>query len=98
MLLGGERLLALFSDSAAERVTIKADLCQLVETIRSNLGRKRMVVLASGDPSFYGLGKHLMNSLSKAHLEVIPNVSSMQLAFAKIKESWDDAQLTSVHA
>ena len=30
--------------------------------------------------------------------EIIPGVSSMQLAFASIKESWDDATFTSVHS
>src|SRR4029078_8010638 len=34
--------------------------------------------------------------LGKERFEVTPHVSSMQLAFARVKESWDDAYLTSL--
>ena len=57
-----------------------------------------MVVLASGDPGFYGVARYLTEKLGKDVFEIIPAVSSMQLAFARIGENWDDAVLTSVHS
>ncbi|MBI2979986.1 MAG: precorrin-6y C5,15-methyltransferase (decarboxylating) subunit CbiE, partial [Chloroflexi bacterium] len=60
--------------------------------------QKRMIVLASGDPGFYGIARYLTGKLGKGNFEIVPNVSSMQLAFARIGESWDDAVLTSVHS
>ncbi len=97
LLFGGQRLLDFFPDARAETVVIKSDLSKLVGVIQENLGRRRMCVLASGDPTFYGIAKYLTNKLPKRHFEITPNVSSMQLAFARIKESWDDAALASVH-
>jgi precorrin-6Y C5,15-methyltransferase (decarboxylating) len=51
-------------------------------------------VLASGDPLFYGVARYLCDKLGKDRFEVIPHVSSMQLAFARVKESWEEAFLT----
>ena len=59
-------------------------------------GRQRCVVLASGDPLFYGVARYLCDRLGKDRFEVLPHVSSMQLAFARVKESWEDAYLTSL--
>ncbi len=52
------------------------------------------VLLASGDPLFYGTARFLCDRLGKDRFEVLPHVSSMQLAFARVKESWDEAYLT----
>ena len=49
--------------------------------------RKRMVVVASGDPLFYGVARYLCDRLGKDRFEVLPHVSSMQLAFARVKET-----------
>lgn len=97
LLFGGQRLLDFFPESRAEKVAIKGDLSRLVALMKDNLGRRRMCVLASGDPTFFGIAKYLLGRLPKPEIEIVPNVSSMQLAFARVKENWDDAALASVH-
>ena len=70
-----------------------------IESIAAHVAdhpKKRMVVLASGDPLFYGTARYLWHRLGKERFEVLPHVSSMQLAFARVKESWDDAYLASL--
>ena len=52
--------------------------------------------MASGDPLFYGVARYLCDKLGKDRFEVVPHVSSMQLAFARVKESWEDAYLTNL--
>ena len=54
------------------------------------------VILTSGDPLFYGTARFLCERLGKEHISVLPHVSSMQLAFARVKESWEDAYLTNL--
>ncbi len=98
VLLGGERLLRYFLEVKAEKIVVKDNLKEIVETIKERLGQKRMVMLASGDPNFYGIARYMVKELGKDVVEIIPNVSSMQMAFAKIKEQWDDAVFTSVHS
>jgi precorrin-6Y C5,15-methyltransferase (decarboxylating) len=95
ILFGGERLLALFPDFAGETVVIGSNLGEIVERLRKT--ERRAVVLASGDPLFFGVGRYLLRNLPEEEFEFVPNVSSVQYAFAKIKEPWDDAVFISAH-
>jgi len=96
LVLGSENTLDLLPEVTAERQSIGPDLQEVVRTLESNLGRKRMVIVASGDPLFYGVARYLCDRLGKDRFEVQPHVSSMQLAFARIKESWEEAYLTNL--
>jgi len=97
LMIGGERLLAFFPQSPAERLVIKSNLDEMVERLKAGYGHRRIVVLATGDPNFYGITRTLTRRLPRTWFEVIPAVSAMQWAFAKIKEPWDDAVFISVH-
>jgi precorrin-6B C5,15-methyltransferase / cobalt-precorrin-6B C5,C15-methyltransferase len=96
LVLGSEHTLKLLPELKAQRVPIGPDLQEAVRLLEGNLGRKRMVVVAGGDPLFYGVARYLCDRLGKDHFEVLPHVSSMQLAFARIKESWEEAYLTNL--
>ena len=98
IVLGGKRLLDMFPSLTGEKITVTNNLAEVTDLIKTNLEQKRMVVLASGDPDFYGIAKHVTSKLGKDVFEIIPNVSAIQLAFARIKESWEDAALVSVHS
>ena len=95
LLIGGERQLALFPEFSGEKVAVAGNLAEIVERLR-DVGQPT-VVLASGDPLFFGIGRYLLRNLPAESLEFVPNVSSVQYAFAKIKEPWDDAVFVSAH-
>lgn len=95
LLIGARQSLAALPASKAEQVEIGGDLDAIVRRIEAAAG-KRVVVLATGDPMFYGTARYLCDRLGKDRFEVTPHVSSMQLAFARVKESWDDAYLTNL--
>ena len=96
LILGSESTLELVPEPPAQRLPIGANLQEVVNTLETNLGKKRMVVVAGGDPLFYGVARYLCDRLGKERFEVIPHVSSMQLAFARVKESWEEAYLTNL--
>ena len=96
LILGSDQALGLVTEVAGDRYRIGPDLQDVVRTLEGNLGKRRMVVVASGDPLFYGVARYLCDRLGKDHFEVLPHVSSMQLAFARIKESWEEAYLTNL--
>jgi precorrin-6B C5,15-methyltransferase / cobalt-precorrin-6B C5,C15-methyltransferase len=96
LLLGSESTLALVPELSAERLPIGANLPEVVHTLETHFGKKRLVVVASGDPLFYGVARYLCDRLGPERFEVWPHVSSMQLAFARIKESWEEAYLTNL--
>jgi precorrin-6Y C5,15-methyltransferase (decarboxylating) len=94
LVFGSDAALRLLPELVAERVPIGADLPAAVEKLRAGLGRKRIAVIASGDPLFYGTARYLCEKVGAEHFEVVPHVSSMQLAFARIKQTWEEAYLT----
>lgn len=63
----------------------------------SNLEGKTVVLLASGDPMFFGIGRRAVEEFGKVVVEIFPDLSSIQVAFSKVKEPWDDALLMSLH-
>lgn len=96
MIFGAEQALAMIPEPIAQRVPIGANLAEVVQTLEANLGKQRMIVVASGDPLFYGVARYLCDRLGKDRFEVWPHVSSMQLAFARVKETWEEAYLTNL--
>ncbi len=96
VVLGSDNTLQLLPDLKAETRRIGPDLQEVVQLLETQLGRKRLVIVAGGDPLFYGVARYLCDRLGKDHFEVLPHVSSMQLAFARIKESWEEAYLTNL--
>ncbi|NSL50682.1 precorrin-6y C5,15-methyltransferase (decarboxylating) subunit CbiE [Calidifontibacillus erzurumensis] len=93
LLLGGERQLAFFPDYEGEKIVIKNGLSKLVNQLSNE--KRNTVILASGDPLFFGIGSYLASKLH--NVEIFPYLSSIQLAFAKIGERWHDAKFISLH-
>lgn len=96
-LAGGERHLRFFPELRAERFIIQNNLSELTTELALRHSRQRCVVLASGDPLFYGIGSRLLRTFPAEMLRIEPAVSSMQLAFARAGLSWEDAALASIH-
>lgn len=97
ILIGGRRLLGFFPDSPAEKKVIGRDIDTVVDFIRRRLGRKTIVVLASGDPLFFGIGAKLIEVFGPDRVTIHPNVSSVAAAFARIKEPWGGVRVLSLH-
>ncbi|TWU23481.1 Precorrin-6Y C(5,15)-methyltransferase [decarboxylating] [Novipirellula galeiformis] len=95
VLIGPAPLLDKIPASDARRIIVGSNLEQLEQSIY-DLGDRHAVVLAGGDPLFYGIARYLTETFGKDRFDVVPHVSSMQLAFARVKESWDDAYLTNL--
>jgi len=95
LLLGPESCATLLPPALAGRLETTANLEELCDRIEA-AGPKKLVVLASGDPLFYGTARYVCGRLGKDRFEVVPHVSSMQLAFARVKESWEEAFLANL--
>ncbi|SFR06564.1 precorrin-6y C5,15-methyltransferase (decarboxylating) subunit CbiE [Desulfoscipio geothermicus] len=98
VLVGGRRQLTLFNNLIKEKYIITKDLDGLFRFITEKINAQRKIaVLASGDPGFYGILAALKRRLPGVDINVIPGISSVQLACAKLGITWDDAYLTSCH-
>lgn len=97
LLLGGERALSPFFELGKEMLPVTADLAGLAAQLRVFAREKKVVVLVSGDPGFYSLLTYLRRHFSAEELDVIPGVSSVQVAFARLAVPWQDAVFFSTH-
>ncbi|MEU9758266.1 precorrin-6y C5,15-methyltransferase (decarboxylating) subunit CbiE [Streptomyces sp. NPDC047987] len=60
-------------------------------------GAARVVVLASGDPGFFGIVRALAERFGADALDVRPGAPSVAVAFARLGLTWDDAVVVSAH-
>jgi precorrin-6Y C5,15-methyltransferase (decarboxylating) len=96
VVIGAPRYLAAFPGLQAEQYDYPSPLQKLWGLLQDQVG-KRIVLLASGDPLFYGIGATLTGRLGTEQVCFHPNVSSIQAAFARIKKPWQQTQLLSLH-
>ena len=96
-LVGGRRALNEFSSANQITCPITRDLDAPINFIREKIQLDEVVVMVSGDPGYYSMLDLLRKKFPPTLIEVIPSVSAMQLAFAKISLPWHDATLLSFH-
>lgn len=96
-LVGAKRLLSLFTHFKKDKIYLEGNFKDAILYIKKNRARKRIAVLVSGDPGLYSFLEQVKKSLKKQSYEVIPGISCLQVAFAKIGESWNDAKIISLH-
>ena len=95
-LAGGARNLELFDLAGKEVFVIRNNLAELKSFLQANINASP-AVLASGDAGYYGILKYLRANFSEDKLKVIPGISSVQVAFARLGDTWHDAVLFSIH-
>ncbi|WP_211358270.1 precorrin-6y C5,15-methyltransferase (decarboxylating) subunit CbiE [Amycolatopsis cihanbeyliensis] len=96
VLLGGARQLELVPDRGAEKVRWPSPLLpNLDATLAAHAGR-RVCVLASGDPMLSGIGGTLARRLGADRLRILPGVSSVALARARLGWSAEETEVVSV--
>ncbi|MDP3181652.1 MAG: precorrin-6y C5,15-methyltransferase (decarboxylating) subunit CbiE [Desulfobaccales bacterium] len=97
VLVGGRRLLGYFPDHPAVKIPLGKDLEETLRQIPALSATQRVVVLASGDPNFYGVGPLVVKLLAPGQVVLHPNITAVQAACARLKISWEDAAVVSLH-
>jgi len=102
VVIGARRTLVLFAETFVADAT-QHDIAQGLSKVPTWISDAqtddlKVVVLATGDPLCHGIGRYLINKLGNEHCEVIPNVSTLQLAFARLGLAWQDAVVASAHS
>ena len=96
VVLGAEATLRLLDGITGTRTPLDPEMTAALRQVREALTARAPVLVNYGDPLFYGVARYLCDRMGKDQFEVVPHVSSMQLAFARVKESWEDAYLTNL--
>jgi len=86
----------LLPESSARRIAI-APVDKMVNAVADALEEGDVVILASGDPLFFGIGRTMIERFGPARVRIFPALSAVQLACARFKVPWDDLTLMSLH-
>jgi precorrin-6B C5,15-methyltransferase / cobalt-precorrin-6B C5,C15-methyltransferase len=97
VIVGGARQLALLPDAvAARRIPLPSPLHPGLSELVEKHSAATLVVLASGDPMFYGIGATLVRLLGASRVRVLPHPSSVSLAAARLGWPLDDTDVVSL--
>jgi precorrin-6B C5,15-methyltransferase / cobalt-precorrin-6B C5,C15-methyltransferase len=96
VLVGGKRHLALVPGSGTERLTWRTPLADSLPEIAGRRGQ-RVVVLASGDPLWYGVGALLVRHFGREEVLVLPGRGAFSLAAARMQWSLADCIPLTLH-
>jgi len=93
LVVGGHRHLAAVEVPAGAQVVEMGNVAAALDALAAHDGEA--VVLASGDPGFFGIVRSLRDR--GVECAVLPAVSSVSLAFGRAALAWDDALVVSAH-
>ncbi|MEK6201536.1 MAG: precorrin-6y C5,15-methyltransferase (decarboxylating) subunit CbiE [Desulfobulbaceae bacterium] len=91
------RLASILDDLPALSIIPITPVQEALEKVALELQHGDVVVVASGDPLFFGIGRTLLQALATDRIVIYPALSSMQIAFSRFRIPWDDAGFLSLH-
>ena len=95
-LVGGKRHLQAFPAFGGETFVLGANIPELLAWVEARQ-EKKVVIVASGDPLFYGIGSRMVAHFGIARVRVIPGISAVQYLCARAGIDMNDMWLTSSH-
>lgn len=96
VLVGGQRHLALVPNGNVERLTWATPLSKTVAEIAARRGR-RVAVLATGDPMWFGIGVTLARHVPREEMTILPHLSAFTLAASRLGWPLADVETLTLH-
>ena len=98
VLVGSRRLLQLFASHAGKRISIDGCVTAAPARIAALVrGGKLVAVLVTGDPGLFSLAAGVVDAIGQKHCQIVPGVSAVQVAFARLALDWSGARVLSAH-
>lgn len=98
VLAGGARHLALAPDFSGARVDWSGGIDAGLDAIAQHVDAGRtVVVLASGDPLYFGIGKNVMARFGADRVRILPHPGAVSLTCAALGWSQPDVQVVTIH-
>jgi len=101
IVVGSSRALELFDIEENRKYILSKNIVEDLKKIidYSKRENKSIAILSTGDPCFSGLLKTLLkySIVDKDDIEVVSGISSIQVAASKLKISWEDYHIVTLH-
>ena len=102
VVIGAGRTLELVRPYLSSSVTLKDMDGALTQVVGWMLAAREagqaVVALATGDPLCHGIASWLTGKLGRDGFEILPAVSTLQLAFARFKTPWPEIKISTCHS
>lgn len=99
VVVGAKHLLALLTPSiptTATQIAVGADIQAALDSMES-YEKQQIVVLVSGDTGLFSLARSVQNRFGQQQCQLIPGISSIQVACARLAIDWNDLRILSAH-
>ena len=96
VLVGAQHLLDLFPQAGCQRIVVRGSMSVILEKVAA-LVDKETCILVSGDTGLFSLARLVVNRFGRDNCQLIPGISSVQVAFARLALDWSDALIISAH-
>ena len=96
VLVGAQRLLDLFPGHPGERIMMEVHTEKVLAAI-ADRPDKKIAVLVTGDPGLASLAQPILNRFGRDRCRVIPGISSLQAAFARLGLDWLGVRIIDAH-
>jgi precorrin-6y C5,15-methyltransferase (decarboxylating), CbiE subunit len=96
VLVGGKRHLQQFPDFRGESFALGANIPELLAWVDAHQD-KNVVIVASGDPLYYGIGSRMVAHFGIERVRIIPGISAVQYLCAQSGVDMNEMWLTSSH-
>ena len=99
ILIGSKRALELFSEVDADKIELGVhNMGEILNyAVSKACEGKNVALLSTGDPGFSGVLKPILKLAGNLEFDVVPGVSSVQICASKLKISWDEANIITMH-
>jgi precorrin-6y C5,15-methyltransferase (decarboxylating), CbiE subunit len=99
ILIGSKRALELFSEVDADKIELGVhNMGEMLNyAVSKACEGKDVALLSTGDPGFSGVLKPILKLAGNLEFDVVPGVSSVQICASKLKISWDEANIITMH-
>lgn len=98
VLVAGKNILQHFAAHPAEKIPVISPISEVLASIRQHHEQgQEVVVLATGDPLFYGIGATLVKSMGAEEITFYPGITTLQRAAARLGFAWQEVVTVSLH-
>ncbi|EFO33047.1 precorrin-6Y C(5,15)-methyltransferase (decarboxylating) [Roseibium sp. TrichSKD4] len=96
VIYGGARHFELVGPVSAEQRTWPSPFSDVYDHLKALRGKK-VAVLATGDPQWFGIGSTLAKHFPASEMDVLPSLSAFQLAASRLGWAVQDTECLSLH-
>ena len=97
VLIGPQRLLEHFADAGGGKKLLKQNYQEMLDWIAGHRNKHTILVLVTGDPLIHSFGKMVVDKIGIKSCRIIPGISSVQYALAKMGRNWMGVKIINLH-